>query len=54
MGMPATTFGLATLCEVDAQQPRPEAKRAIGIISRELDQAERPVHVADDKRPGMR
>ena len=54
MGLPATTFGLATLCEVDAEQPRPEAKRAIGIISRELDQAERSVHVADVKRPGMR
>jgi hypothetical protein len=37
VGLPAATFGLAALGELDAEQPRPEAKRAVGIISRKLD-----------------
>ena len=37
VGLPTATFGLAPRGELDAEQPRPEAKRAIGIISRELD-----------------
>jgi hypothetical protein len=37
VGLPAATFGVATLGEIDAEQARPEPKRAIGIISRELD-----------------
>ena len=37
VGLPAATFGLAALSELDTEQPRPEAKRAIRIISRELN-----------------
>jgi hypothetical protein len=37
VGLPATTFGLAALGQIDAEQPRPEPKCAIGIISRKLD-----------------
>jgi hypothetical protein len=48
VGLPAATFGLIALGERDAEQPRPEPQRAIGIISRKLDQPERSVHVADD------
>ena len=48
LGLPAATLGLATLGEVDAEQARPEPTRAVGIISRELDQAERSVHAGQD------
>jgi hypothetical protein len=48
LGLPAATFGLAALGELDPEQARPEATRAVGIISRELDKAERSIHVADD------
>ena len=48
LGLPAATFGLASLGELDAEQGRPEPTRALGIISRELDQAQRTVHAADD------
>ena len=37
VGLPAATFGLAPLSELNAEQARPEPKPAIGIISRELD-----------------
>jgi hypothetical protein len=48
LGLPAATLGLAALGKLDTEQPRPEATRAFGITSRELDQAERSIHVADD------
>ena len=51
LGLPAATFGLAARGELDAEQARPEATCAAGIISRELDQAERSVHAADDNGP---
>jgi hypothetical protein len=50
MALPAATFGLTALGQVDAEQPRPEPKRAIGLISRKLDQAKRSLHAADDNR----
>lgn len=37
LGLPALTFELAALGELDAEEARPEPTRAIGIISRELD-----------------
>ena len=37
VGLPAATFCFATLGKIDAEQPRPEPKSAIRIISRELD-----------------
>jgi hypothetical protein len=37
VGLPAATFGLAALGELDAEQPRPEPQRAFGIVSRKLD-----------------
>jgi len=37
VGLPAVTFGLAALGELDAEQARPEPQRPSGIISRELD-----------------
>lgn len=48
LGLPAATLALAPLAELDAEQARPEPPGAIRIISRELDQAERSIHVADD------
>jgi hypothetical protein len=48
MGLPAATFGLAALPELDVQQTRPKPPRALGIISRKLDQAERSAHATDD------
>ncbi len=47
-GLAAATFGLPALGELDAEHAGPEPTRAVGIISRELDQAERSVHAADD------
>ena len=46
--LPTAAFGLAPLGELDAEQSRPEPTRAIGVISWELDEAERSVHIADD------
>jgi hypothetical protein len=37
VALPAATVGFAALGEIDAEKPRPEPKRAIGIISRKLD-----------------
>jgi hypothetical protein len=39
--LPTATFDVAALVELDAEEPRPEPTRAVGIISRELDEAER-------------
>jgi hypothetical protein len=48
LGLPAAAFGVAAPRELDSEQARPEPTRAVGIISGELDQAERSVHVPDD------
>ena len=37
LGLPTTTFSLAALSEVDAEEPRPESTGAGGIIGRKLD-----------------
>jgi len=50
LGLPAATLGLAARGELDAQHARPELTRTVGIIRRELDQAKRCVHAADDNR----
>ncbi len=36
-GLPAATLGVAALGELDAEQTGPEATRAVGVVSRELD-----------------
>jgi hypothetical protein len=48
VALPTATFGFSALGELHAEQARPEPKRAIGVVSRELDQAKRSIHVADD------
>jgi len=50
LGLPASTLGFAALDELDAKQARPEPARAVGIVSRELDQPKQCVHAADDSR----
>lgn len=37
LSLPAATFGLGALGELDAEEAGPEPTRAIGIISREFD-----------------
>jgi len=49
-GLPALTFALRASRQFDAQEPRPEPARALGVIGRKLNQRWASFHRADDTR----